>query len=86
VLAHVYVPILEFGVLGFLNRTYGLPYNEAFLLLRREYLPAFQQTWNSLARRLSVYRMAFFRRCSVRLANRLLGPIRRFIATLPGRT
>lgn len=56
--ARACVPILEAGMLGFLNLTYDLVYAEAFHRLDAEYLPAFQQTWNSLSRRLSTHRFA----------------------------
>ncbi len=51
VLAKAYVPILELGVLGFLNRTFDLSYEDSLLCLERDYLPTFQQIWNALSRR-----------------------------------
>jgi hypothetical protein len=79
-LARACVPVLEAGMLGFLNRTYDLTYAEAFRCLDTEYLPAFQHTWESLSRRLVLYRLALLRRWPVRAANRLGNAIRR----LPG--
>jgi hypothetical protein len=79
-LARACVPVLEAGMLGFLNRTYDLTYAEAFRCLDTEYLPAFQHTWESLSRRLVLYRLALLRRWPVRTATRLTNAIRR----LPG--
>jgi len=78
-LARACVPILEAGILGFLNLTYDLVYSEAFRRLDAEYLPAFQQTWDSLSRRLWPYRLALVRRSSYRAAHRLAGEIRRLL-------
>ena len=61
-LVNEYVPILELGVLGFLDRTFELTYEDSLRLLEQEYLPAFQDIWNGLSRRLAVYRMAALRR------------------------
>jgi hypothetical protein len=77
VLANAYVPILELGVLGFLNRTIDLSYESALLCLDREYLPAFRQIWNGLARRLVVYRMAVARRWPTYAFRRLVTALRR---------
>jgi hypothetical protein len=71
------VPVLEAGMLSFLNRTYDLTYAEAFRCLDTEYLPAFQHTWESLSRRLVLYRLALLRRWPVRAATRLTNTIRR---------
>jgi hypothetical protein len=76
-LAQACVPILEAGMLGFLNRTYDLTYNEAFQCLDTEYLPAFQHTWESLSRRLLLHRLAFLRRGPVRGAAQIGNAIRR---------
>lgn len=78
-LAWACVPILEAGILGFLNLTYDLVYAEAFQYLDAEYLPAFQQTWDSLSRRLVFYRLALLRRWPGRAAPRLAGTIRRLL-------
>jgi hypothetical protein len=50
-LARAYVPILQLGILSFLNRTYSLTYTEASQLIEEEYLPVFQAAWSVLARR-----------------------------------
>jgi hypothetical protein len=76
-LARACVPILEAGILGFINLTYDLVYAEAFRCLDAEYLPAFQQTWDSLSRRLTLYRLTLLRRWPDRAASRLAGAIRR---------
>jgi hypothetical protein len=57
-LARACVPVLQAGILGFVNATYDLSYTEAFEHLDAEYLPAFQQTWDSFSRRLWPYRFA----------------------------
>ncbi len=75
-LARARVPILEAGILGFLNRTYNLAYAEAFQCLDAEYLPAFQETWDSLSRRLLLYRLALLRRWPARVARRTVRAIR----------
>lgn len=51
-LARASVPVLEAGILGFLNVTYEVSYSEAFRRLDAEYLPAFRHAWDSLSRRL----------------------------------
>ena len=61
-LVQAYVPILELGVLGFLNETCEMHYEEALQHLERIYLPHFQQIWNGLSRRLPVYRWIVLRR------------------------
>jgi hypothetical protein len=61
-LVNAYVPVLQLGVLGFLNETFDLRYEEALLHLEDKYLPQFQQIWNCLSRRLPVYRWAALRR------------------------
>jgi hypothetical protein len=76
-LARACVPVLEAGMLAFLNRTYDLTYAEAFLCLDTEYLPVFQHTWETLSRRLVLYRLALLRRWPVRAASRLGKAIRR---------
>jgi hypothetical protein len=76
-LARACVPVLEAGILSFLNRTYDLAYADAFRCLDTEYLPAFQHTWESLSRRLVLYRLASLRRWPVRAATRLGNAIRR---------
>ena len=76
-LARACVPILEAGILGFLNRTHDLVYAEAFQCLEDEYVPAFQHTWESLSRRLVLYRLAVLRRWPVRAATRLANTMRR---------
>ncbi len=68
-LANACVPILEAGILGFLNRTNDMHYDEAFAYLDSEYVPAFQKRWNALSRRLVVYRLALLRRWPVRMAR-----------------
>jgi len=73
-LARACVPVLEAGILGFLNRTCDLTCKEAFECLDTEYLPAFQNTWDSLSRRLVLYRLALLRNWPVRALRRLLGP------------
>jgi hypothetical protein len=80
--ARACVPVLEAGMLGFLNRTYGLSYAEAFRCLDTEYLPAFQHTWESLSRRLVLYRLALLRRWPIRAATRLANLVRRLTRTL----
>lgn len=70
-LARACVPVLEAGILGFLNRTYDLVYAEAFQCLDTAYLPAFQHTWESLSRRLVLYRLALLRQWPARIATRL---------------
>jgi hypothetical protein len=60
-LARACVPILEAGILAFLNRTIDLTYAEAFQCLDTEYLPVFQRTWESLSRRLVLYRLSLLR-------------------------
>jgi hypothetical protein len=70
------VPILEAGILGFLNLTYDFVYAETFQCLDAEYLPAFQQTWDSLSRRLTLYRLALLRRWPDRAISRLASAIR----------
>jgi hypothetical protein len=74
-LAHACVPVLEAGMLGFLNHTYEFMYAEAFQCLDSEYLPAFQRRWDSLSRRLVLYRLALLRQWPVRLAHRALRSI-----------
>jgi hypothetical protein len=76
-LARACVPVLEAGILGFLNRTYDLRYAEAFQCLDTEYVPVFRRAWDSLSRRLVLYRLALLRQWPVRTANRLTRPIRR---------
>jgi hypothetical protein len=70
-LARACVPILEAGILGFLNRTCDLMYAEAFAYLDAEYQPVFQHTWDSLSRRLVLYRLAMLRRWPARALRRL---------------
>lgn len=70
-LVHAYVPVLELGVLGFLNETSGMRYDQALDHLERDYLPQFQQIWDSLARRLPVYRWMLLRRLPRTLAGRI---------------
>jgi len=79
-LAKACVPILEAGILGFLNRTYDLTYPEAFECLDREYLPAFQHTWDSLVRRLAAHRLGRLRRWPV---AHLAGELRRLTRFSP---
>src|SRR5450755_276415 len=43
VLIKAYVPILQLGILAFLNRTYSMRHNEAARLLGEQYLPVFEQ-------------------------------------------
>jgi len=57
-LARACVPIVQAGILSFVNATYDLSYTEAFERFDAEYAPAFQQTWDSLSRRLWRYRFA----------------------------
>jgi hypothetical protein len=71
-LVNAYVPLLELGVLGFLNETYAMSYAQALAHLQQDYLPQFQQIWNGLARRLPIYRWAAVRRWPVSLFRRLL--------------
>lgn len=75
--ARASVPILEAGILGFLNLTYDLVYAEAFHRLDAEYLPAFQQTWDSLSRRLAAHRLALWWRLPERAVPQLAIAIRR---------
>ena len=70
-LARACVPVLEAGILGFLNRTCDLMYAEAFAYLDAEYQPVFQHTWDSLSRRLVLYRLALLRRWPARALRRL---------------
>jgi hypothetical protein len=77
-LSKAYVPVLEIGILAFLNRVYHLTYTDAAKLLDNEYVPAFEQTWNALARRLVVYRIFLSRNWPLRLANKLGTILRRF--------
>lgn len=70
-LAKACVPVLEAGILAFVNVTYDLSYEAAFRRLDAEYLPAFQKTWESLSRRLILYRLALLRRWPVRMVNML---------------
>ena len=83
VLVNAYVPILELGVLSFINRTIELSYESALLCLNREYLPAFRQIWDGLARRLVVYRMAVLRRWPIYAFRRLITGLRRFTRRPP---
>ncbi|MGD1073031.1 MAG: hypothetical protein ABSB15_23165 [Bryobacteraceae bacterium] len=69
-LARACVPVLEAGILGFLNRTCDLTYGEAFECLDAEYLPVFQHTWDSLSRRLVLYRLVLLRRWPARVLRR----------------
>jgi hypothetical protein len=71
-LVNGYVPVLELGVLGFLNRTHELTWEEAIRCLERQYLPEFQQIWNGLSRRLTVYRLAALRRWPQATISRVL--------------
>jgi hypothetical protein len=82
VLVNAYVPLLELGVLGFLNRTFELSYAAALRCLKQDYLPAFQQIWNGLSRRLLVYRMAALRRWPIRAARGLAAGVRRTLQAL----
>ncbi len=68
-LARASVPVLEAGILAFLNLTCGLSYEEAFRRLDAEYLPVFRRTWESLSRRLILYRLALLRRWPVRMVQ-----------------
>ncbi len=61
-LVNAYVPVLELGVLGFLNRTFDLTYEDALRQMESDYLVQFQEIWNGLSRRLAVYRLAQMRR------------------------
>lgn len=69
-LVNAYVPILELGVLGFVNRTFDLTYAEALRRMESEYLVQFQEIWNGLSRRLAVYRLAQMRRWPQKLIPR----------------
>lgn len=90
-LARACVPILEAGILGFLNASYNLVYADAFRLLDTEYLPAFQLRWDWLSRRLSAYRFTFWRLApaavqtwtSSRRLLSLAGELRRLSRMLP---
>jgi hypothetical protein len=64
-LAKAYVPVLEAGALGFLNRTAGLRYQEAMNLLEAEYLPAFRKAWRTLANRRVFHKTGFWPRWPV---------------------
>ena len=70
-LVTAYVPILELGILDFLNRSYDLTYEEALRIIEREYLVQFQQVWNGLSHRLPVYRLAQVRRLPQSMFSRL---------------
>lgn len=76
-LARACVPVLEAGILGFLNRTYELRYAEAFQCLDNEYVPVFRRAWDSLSRRLVLYRLALLRQWPLRMANRMVRSLRR---------
>jgi hypothetical protein len=78
-LARACVPILQAGILGFVNATYDLSYTDAFEHLDAEYLPAFEQTWDSLSRRLWPYRLVLARRVAYRTAFRFGAEIRRLL-------
>jgi hypothetical protein len=71
-LVNAYVPLLELGILGFLNQTFELSYAGALRHLQQNYLPEFQQIWNGLARRLPIYRWAALRRWPVSVLRKLL--------------
>ena len=75
-LAKAYVPILQLGVLGFLNRTYSQRYDEAMAILDEEYLPAFEQTWSVLAHRIRLSQFWFLRKSPMRLRRKLIGVFR----------
>jgi hypothetical protein len=74
-LARASVPVLEAGILAFLNLTYCLSYEEAFRRLDAEYLPVFRRTWDSLSRRLILYRLALLRRWPMRAATRIVNAL-----------
>jgi hypothetical protein len=66
-LVKAYVPILELGILGFLNRTYSLGHNDASRILDEEYLPVFEQAWSVLAHRIWLSSFWFLRKWPVRV-------------------
>jgi hypothetical protein len=78
-LAKAYVPVLQLGILGFLNRTYSMRYDQALRLLDQEYLPVFQQAWNALAGRISFPQFSFLRRWPVRVRRRITSVVRRLV-------
>jgi hypothetical protein len=65
-LAKAYVPLMELGALGFLNRTADLGYQDAMNLLESEYLPEFRTAWRTLARRRIFHKTGFWWQWSVR--------------------
>jgi hypothetical protein len=75
-LAKAYVPILQLGILGFLNRTYPLRYDEASRILDEEYLTVFEETWRVLAHRISSPHFSFLRKWPMRVRRRLIGVFR----------
>ncbi len=81
-LARACVPILEGGILDFLNRTYDLAYGDALHVLDTEYLPVFQRNWESLSGRLLLYRLSLLRRWPVRMAIRFGNVIGRLCTSI----
>ncbi|MBV9267967.1 MAG: hypothetical protein JO061_17495, partial [Acidobacteriaceae bacterium] len=78
-LAKAYVPVLQLGILGFLNRTYSMSYREAVRVLEEQYLPAFEQAWSVLAHRMSVPQFSFLRKCPIRFRRTFTVVFRRVL-------
>jgi hypothetical protein len=81
-LVKAYVPILQLGILDFLNRTYLLRYDQAARILDEEYLPAFERAWSILAHRIWLWNFSLLRKWPVRVRTRVIGIFSRH--TQPG--
>lgn len=76
-IVNAYIPVLQLGILGFLNRSYAMSYQEAQAVLEHDYLPEFREAWNALARQISVPQFPILRRWPVRVRTTITGVLRR---------
>jgi hypothetical protein len=76
-LARAYVPVLQLGILDFLNRTDGMRYDEASRLLEQEYLPVFEHAWNTVAKQFRFPHFPILRKWPVRVRRHVTGVFHR---------